>query len=105
MGQAIRTTDHDTIRHWIEEHGGRPARVAQSTKSRGNKSRGAKQQGGGILRVDFGEKEESLEEISWDTFFDIFEDRSLAFLYQEESGKGGDSRFNKFVSRKSDSDA
>lgn len=92
MGQAIRTTDHETIRHWIEEHGGRPARVSQPKKSRG----------GGILRVDFGEKEDALEEISWDTFFDIFEDRKLAFLYQDQTEKGDDSRFNKFVRRDSD---
>lgn len=94
MGQALRTTDHDTIRQWIENHGGRPARVAQRDKS----------EGGGILRVDFGEKEESLEEISWDAFFDIFEDRNLAFLYQEEASRGRDSRFNKFVRRDSDRD-
>lgn len=92
MAQAIKTTDHDEIRHWIEDHGGRPARVAQRDTKKG----------GGILRVDFGEKDDALEQISWDDFFDIFEDRELAFLYQEETAKGRDSRFNKFVHRQGD---
>ena len=41
------TTDHDAIRKWVEARGGHPARV---------KGRGP----GGILRVDFGEPEESV---------------------------------------------
>jgi hypothetical protein len=85
MASASTTTNHDTIRKWAEARGGHPARV---------KGRGP----GGILRIDFGEPEESLEEISWDEFFDVFEDRKLAFLYQDESD-GGTSRFNKLVDR------
>lgn len=30
--------------------------------------------------------------------FEIFEDRKLAFLYQDRTS-GGESRFNKFISR------
>jgi hypothetical protein len=37
--------------------------------------------------------------MDWDEFFTVFEDRKLAFLYQEKSEDGGVSRFNKFVSR------
>ena len=85
MSEAKATTDHDEIRRWVEERGGTPARV-QGTEP------------GGILRIDFGEPEESLEEISWDTFFDIFEDRRLAFLHQDEQD-GSQSRFNKLVDR------
>ncbi len=54
---------------------------------------------GGILRFDFGEPEEGLEEISWDEFFHIFEDRKLAIVYQDETSSGETSRFNKFVER------
>ncbi len=90
MSQGETTTDHDTIRAWIEERGGRPARVKGTAKGK---------DGGGILRVDFGEPEESLEEISWEEFFDIFEDRELAFLYQDETSQGKTSRFVKFISR------
>jgi hypothetical protein len=51
--------------------------------------------GGGILRFDFGEKDEALKEIDWDEFFEIFEDRQLAVLLAE----GKKSRFSKFVNR------
>jgi hypothetical protein len=81
------TTDHGTIRDWAEARGGRPARVADTGGE------------GGILRIDFQEPDAGLEEIDWDTFFEVFEDRGLAFLYQDETAEGGTSRFNKFVSR------
>jgi hypothetical protein len=94
MSEPQRTTDHDTIRKWVEQRGDRPSRVAQ-TKS--------KSEGGGILRIDFDEPDESLEEISWDEFFEIFDDRELAFLYQDEVD-GRVSRFNKFVRREGSDD-
>ncbi|MFC7334069.1 hypothetical protein [Rhodocista pekingensis] len=87
---AIRTTDHDAIRRWAEARGGRPAAVAGTG--------GDDDSDGGILRIDFGEKEEGLEEISWDRFFRTFEDRRLAFLHQEEI-EGHESRFFKLVRR------
>jgi hypothetical protein len=86
MSEATTTTDHDTIRKWAEERDGHPSKVNTDGE-------------GGILRIDFGEPEESLEQISWEEFFEIFEDNKLAFLYQEETGGGGTSRFNKFVER------
>ena len=85
MAQAERTIDHDTIRAWVESRGGIPARV-KGTRGPGD-----------LLRIDFpgfGE-EGSLEQISWDEFFEEFERNDLAFLYQDEPK----SRFNKFVSR------
>jgi hypothetical protein len=84
------TTDHDTIRKWVEERGGNPATVKNTS---GN--------GVGILRIDFPgySGEESLEEISWEDFFAKFDESGLAFLYQEQTSNGGESRFNKFVSR------
>ncbi|OHV87376.1 hypothetical protein [Mesorhizobium sp. ORS 3428] len=86
MSEAKTTTNHDEIRKWIEERGGRPAAV----RTQGE---------GGILRVDFGEPEESLESIGWDEFFRIFEENDLAFLHQDEVESGGKSRFNKFIER------
>ncbi len=86
MSSANTTTDHDTIRKWVEERNGHPARV----KDQGE---------GGILRIDFGEPEDSLEEIDWETFFEIFEDNNLAFLHQDKTEDGKTSRFNKFVNR------
>jgi hypothetical protein len=52
----------------------------------------------GVLRIDFPgfSGEESLKPISWDEWFEIFDQRKLAFLYQDKGG----SRFNKLVNRK-----
>ena len=89
-GQALRTRDHETIRRWVEERGGRPAAV----------------QGTQILRIDFdepgGNDDEKLQPVSWDDFFRIFDDRDLEFLYQERTADGKPSRFNKFVRTGSD---
>lgn len=90
---AKTTTDHDTIRKWVEERGGKPATV-KGTSDKGEDA--------GILRIDFpGGAEASLEEISWDEFFEKFDSKNLAFLYQEESSEGDKSYFNKFVDRDS----
>ena len=86
MSEAKKTTNHDEIRNWVEERDGRPAVVRTGGK-------------GGILRIDFGEPEDTLEPIEWDEFFRIFDENDLAFLHQEESGNCGQSRFNKFVER------
>ena len=90
-GETKTTTDHDTIRRWVEERGGRPARV-KGTGSNGDP---------GVLRIDFPgfSGEESLEPISWEEFFSAFEENNLAFLYQDETKEGGESRFSKLVSR------
>jgi hypothetical protein len=84
------TADHDEIKGWAQERGGVPSMV-----------KGTGEEGGGILRFDFpptGTKP-NLQEISWEEFFRIFDDKGLAFLYQEKTKEGEISRFNKFVSR------
>jgi hypothetical protein len=53
----------------------------------------------GILRIDFGPKEEGLDEIDWDEFFQKFDDSDLAFLYQDRTQDGKVSRFHKFIRR------
>ena len=40
-----------------------------------------------------------LEEISWDEWFEKFDDNDLAFPYQQEKASGEDSTFFKLVSR------
>jgi hypothetical protein len=84
MAGAKTTTNPETIRRWAEERGGRPARV----KVTGNND------DPGLLRLDFGERDPSIEEISWDEFFERFDDSDLAFLYQEETTSGKESRLN-----------
>jgi hypothetical protein len=85
------TTDHDEIRRWVEEHGGRPVRVRGTENG----------QGAGVLRIDFpgGAGEDQLEPISWDEWFKTFDENDLAFLYQEQKASGEDSTFFKLVSR------
>lgn len=85
MSQSTSTTDHTAIRRWVEERGGRPARVKATGSG----------QNPGILRFDFGEPDEALEEISWDEFFEKFDENELALLHSEDSK----SRFNKLVHR------
>jgi len=88
MSSARRTTDHDEIRKWIEQRKGRPS-IVRATGENGRK--------GGLLRIDFGEKDEGLEEIDWDEFFQIFDDNGLEFLHQDKTADGKPSRFSKFV--------
>lgn len=85
MSQSSSTTDHTAIRRWVEERGGRPARVKATGKG----------DDPGILRLDFGEPEDALEAISWEEFFEKFEENELALLHSED----GKSRFNKLIHR------
>jgi hypothetical protein len=93
MAQAKVTTDHDEIRKWAEARGGRPAAV-RSTQSK---------DGTGIIRIEFpnapNAKDDNLEEITWDEFFEKFDESNLALLYQEETASGQRSNFNKLVGR------
>ena len=89
MSSAAATTDHKAIKKWIEARRGHPS-VVKATE-------GA--DGEGILRVDFRDHGHALEDIDWDTFFKTFEDRGLAFLHQDKTADGHESRFFKFVKR------
>jgi hypothetical protein len=89
--ESKKTTDHETIRRWVEERGGWPATV---------KGTGGKDQSPGVLRIGFTQGSEgSLDHIGWETFFEKFEQQKLAFLYQEQTQKGEVSRFFKLVRR------
>jgi hypothetical protein len=78
MSSAAETQDHETIRKWVEERGGRPAQVEGT---------------GGMLRIEFDKAEEKLNPITWDDFFKVFDERGLRFLYSPEKNN----RFNKLV--------
>lgn len=88
-GESKTTTDHDEIRKWIEDRGGRPASVEGTGDDND----------AGLLRIDFNEKDDKLEEVDWGSFFDKFEEKNLAFLYQDTTADGQQSRFFKFISR------
>jgi len=91
MSETKQTTDHNKIKTWVKERGGRPAAVKGT--SRGNDP--------GILRIDFPgySGEDTLEPITWEQFFEKFEREQLAFLYQEETKDGEESRFSKLTNR------
>ena len=91
MSEAKKTINHEEIRKWVEERSGHPARV----KGTENKS------GEGVLRIDFPgySGEDSLEKISWEDFFEAFDKNNLAFLHQDKTDSGEQSRFNKLVER------
>jgi hypothetical protein len=85
---AEMTTNHATIQRWAVKHGGKPASV-QSTHEGVDV---------GIVRIMFPDapqsEHENLVEIPWEEFFEEFDSRGLALLYEE------DSMFNKLVDRK-----
>ena len=91
MADSKTTTDHEAIRRWAEERDGQPASV------RGTDSNGEP----GVLRIDFpgGAGEDQLEHISWDEWFQKFDEKDLCFLYQEEKASGEGSTFFKLVNR------
>ena len=81
------TTDHVEIRKWIEQHNGVPT-VIENTEGG---------EGAGLLRVHFPEASDdgSFKNIGWDKFFDTFDKKELAFIYQDDK----DSTFHKFINR------
>jgi hypothetical protein len=91
MSAAKVTTDHEEIRAWVEERGGFPAHVKRTGDDRDL----------GLLRIDFPgfSGEASLERVDWDRWFKAFDDNGLAFLHQDETAEGEQSRFNKLVSK------
>jgi hypothetical protein len=83
--QGQTTRDHEFIRRWAEERGGKPS-VVEGTQ---------------ILRFNFdepgGDDDDRLKEISWEEFFQVFDDSDLSLIFSERSSKGQTSRFFKFV--------
>jgi hypothetical protein len=89
MSEGQVTTNHEFIRNWVEERGGKPTSVEGTGK--GGEA--------GVLRIDFEPKDADLDRISWDEFFAKFDREKLAFLYQDKTKDGSISRFHKFIQR------
>jgi hypothetical protein len=55
----------------------------------------------GIVRIDFPGYggAQSLEQISWEEFFQKFDEQNLAFLCQDTTARGLRSNFNKLIKR------
>ncbi|CAA9423654.1 MAG: hypothetical protein AVDCRST_MAG64-3036, partial [uncultured Phycisphaerae bacterium] len=92
-GAAQTTTDREQIRQWAEARGAKPSCV-RGTGGGGDT---------GMIRLDFPGYSggDSLQEISWDEWFEQFDENNLALLIQETTKEGEPSNFNKLVSRDS----
>ncbi|KMQ50197.1 1,4-alpha-glucan branching enzyme [Chitinispirillum alkaliphilum] len=86
------TTDHRVIRRWVEKHGGRPAVVKDSCTTH---------EEAGVIRIFFPDEEsgENLESITWDKFFEKFDQANLAFIYSDGELSADSNRFFKIVSQ------
>src|SRR4051794_41337833 len=91
MALSKTTRDHDEIRKWAEARGALPAEV------RGTEKGGE----AGIIRFEFpnapNHNDSKLEEISWEDFFEKFDNNNLELVYQEQTADGERSNFNKLV--------
>lgn len=85
-------TDHDEIRRWAEERGGKPTAVK-------NTSRGKRDVG--MIRIDFPgySGEGKLAPIEWDQWLQKFDESNLALIVQDKTAGGEISHFNKLVAR------
>jgi ferritin-like metal-binding protein YciE len=90
-GSARPLVNHEEIRNWAEERGAQPACVRGTGGGRDT----------GMIRLDFPgySGEESLEPISWDDWFEKFDENGLALLVQNTTESGEKSNFNKLVKR------
>lgn len=88
------TIDHDEIREWAELRCGRPSMVKGTGTGTGASEHA------GILRIDFPgySGRGTLEPISWDEFFEKFEESKLALVYSAHA-HGHRSNFNKLIAR------
>ncbi len=84
-------TDHEEIRNWAESRGAVPSCV---------RGTGAGEDVG-MIRLDFPgySGEQSLQEISWDDWFQKFDESDLALMVQDVEFGGRPSNFNKLVKR------
>ncbi len=88
--EEVKTTDnHSTIKKWVEDRDGKPALMDGIVPDDG---------GGEMLRIDFMDGSDGpLNQISWDKFFEIFDNTNLLFLYEDEVKGGEKSKFHKFI--------
>lgn len=79
-----RTHNHDTIRQWIERHGGRPAFDTRKH----------------ALAVDLADGDEALEEAAWNEFFRTLDRENLDFEYRPDAPYGNARDSYGFTERK-----
>lgn len=74
-------TDHDEIRRWAEERGGKPTAVKGTSYGKDDV---------GMIRIDFPgySGEGKLEPIEWDRWFEKFDESNLALTVQDKTASG-----------------
>ena len=82
-GRSLVTTHHDVIRQWAEARDATPATVEGSEHDDHL----------GVLRFDFGDDSDRLRHVSWDEWFETFDERGLNFIFQETRSDGSQSNF------------
>lgn len=87
LAAARPLTDQDEIRRWAEERDATPSCVKGTGDGRSPIPPRLPHYGG----------EESLQEISWDQWFQKFDENNLALLVQERTAGGQKSHFNKLA--------
>ncbi len=88
------TTDHDEIRKWAHERGGKPAipRMTFHNDQEGDHT---------AIRILFPDTpgQDQLEEVTWPHLFRVFEEKHLAFAYQDRTRDGEVSHYFDFIQR------
>ena len=91
LSSSKSTRDHNEIRKWAETRNAVPCEVADTERNGST----------GILRFEFPDapnrNDDRLQEISWDEFFEKFDESQLELLYQEKTADGERSNFNKLI--------
>ena len=87
VAASFTTRDHEVIKAWAESRGGVPADVRGTGDG----------DGAGVLRIEFRDEDDRLEDVGWEAFFATFDESDVDFLYQERTADGAVSRFHKFV--------
>ena len=91
MATSETITDHERIRQWAEERHAKPACVSGTGDTND----------AGMIRLDFPgfSGADTLHAISWDEWFEQFEESGLALVIREKTADGQRSNFNTLVSR------
>lgn len=78
-GQPLATRSRAVIRQWAEQRKATPATAPGGPGSADER----------VLRFDFADAESGrLQPVSWDEFFQIFDERELVFFYQQHMSAG-----------------
>lgn len=90
MNRRVETTDHVTIRQWVEQRRGTPA-VLQRADGHGSS-----------LRIIFPNHQEppSVRPIDWQQFFEEFEREELVFVHELDNGRAGPRYSPRLVKRR-----